>query len=251
MGPVTSYGVGQYAPSASNEGHAFVTDRFYKANGTVRGCIYLLGAKSVAKTDLAPATTSAPLKAGLAVLSADCGSTTSTYTFGNSTSVSRMADAYTFLTGTLGAKTGKIGLVGVSGGALTCLAWAVQNPAKVAWMYLAIPAIDVQDIHDNRSAGLLTVGLTPTDIETAYGGQAAYNAAMPAQNPASSLSALAGIPMRVLYSGDDPICDVSTVNALAASVGSSGTFVNTGNNGHSTGGLNDLASAIPFISANS
>lgn len=121
----------------------------------------------------------------------------------------------------------------------------------MAWLYLALPANDVQDMHDNRAAGLATVGLTPTDIETAYGGQTAYNAAMPSQNPATNMAALAGIPARVLYSGNDPIVDVSTVNAMATAIGSSGTFINTGNNGHSTNNYNDTTAGISFILANS
>lgn len=250
MGLISSYGVGQYSAGHATEAHAFVANRRYTPN-TKRGFVYLLGAGTVASNDLLGLTGSSGYFAlgNYPSISADCGSTTSQGTWANPTGVSRMTDATNYFNTAFGAKIDKIGLVGVSHGSLTCLAWAVANASKVAFLYLALPACDVQDIHDNRAAGLATVGLSPTSIENAYGGLAGYNAAMPASNPAANDSTLAGVPARILYSSNDPIVDTSTVTALAAAIGPSCTLINTGANGHSTGGYNDTGAGA-FVVAN-
>jgi hypothetical protein len=258
MSQATVFGQG-YSSSAPSESYAFMAPRLYKpSDGKTRGIIWLEGAGTIASTDFSGDITGGPAGAvtvmtdfGYPVLSADMDSTPSQPTWANPTSISRMTDAYNYLTGTLGAKSGKIGLAGASHGSLTCLAWAVQNPSKVSYLYLALPANDIQDIVANRGAGLAGVGLSVQNVYNAWGGSSStFNAAMPSGNPAHNASALAGIPTKLLYSSNDPIVDVSTVTALASAIGTSCTTVNTGANGHSTNNYVDTAFGA-FLAANS
>jgi hypothetical protein len=137
-----------------------------------------------------------------------------------------------------GVKTDK--LIGYAGsmGNLDLFNWIANVSgalAKVACVVSVLPAVDLQDLHDNRY--LVTPGDAATFIETAYGGSAGYLAALPTHNPAANPSAFSSIPILLCYSTNDPIAVPSVVTAFAAAVGSNATLYPYAAAGHSIGGL--------------
>lgn len=81
----------------------------------------------------------------------------------NDTALARVSDAYAYLTGALGAKPGKVALLGLSMGGGTAMAWARANLASVSCMVLLEPMSDINDVITNNRAGLAAA------VHTAYG----------------------------------------------------------------------------------
>jgi alpha-beta hydrolase superfamily lysophospholipase len=107
----------------------------------------------------------------------------------------------------------KVFLAGASMGTLTTLNWARQHLDKVAAVALCVPAVSLADLHDRNVQGW------KTEIETAYGGAAAYTAAVPTHDPLTYASELVGLPIKLWYSPDDPVIAPAKVEAFAAAVG--------------------------------
>lgn len=152
-------------------------------------------------------------------------------TFGNDTAITRVGQAWTYGRAAFGTKSDKLCLYGSSMGGLPLLNWALANLPSVACVALVIGATDLRDMHDNGRGASIGIDLTAA-IETAFGGLAGYNAAATAHNPAEHASSFAGIPIRIWYSGNDPVVVPSTVTSFVAGVGASASAVNMGNLGH-------------------
>lgn len=158
---------------------------------------------------------------GIASIGADFSTGT---TWGNDTSITRVGQLITWLTGR-GAPSTKYLLYGVSMGSLVLLNWARANASQVAAYAGVIPAVDLADLHDFNRGGYAA------EIETAYGGAAGYTAAVATHNPATATASFT-FPVRVWYSTNDPVCIPSTATTFASATG--GTAVPIGALGHAT-----------------
>lgn len=174
--------------------------------------------------------------AGLPVLTMDFGQTGVTpggeNGWGNATVVARLATAFTYMTGApVGAKTGKILLVGVSMGNISAMNYAKANPTKVAGLVGVIPVVDMDDIYQNNRSNLRP------SIEAAHG--ITYPAALPAgSNPATSQGSLSSVPTRLYYSTGDTVIIPSTVTTLATAIGAAA--IAHGSLEHSEASIQDI-----------
>ncbi len=84
-------------------------------------------------------------------------------TWGNQTAVDAITSIVSWAASAYGTRTDKVAVAAESMGALAALNWAVQNPAKVAAVWLRVPCLGLQWTHDNvpTFSGL---------IDAAYGG---------------------------------------------------------------------------------
>lgn len=222
---VTSRGVGQYR---SAETHLFVTDRMYKRTATHRGIIYCHGAGSTAipaDGGFGGAQILALAAAGYPVISCDLGGT---LTWGNDTAFAAVDDAWAYLKSAFGAKTDKVGLIGVSMGALTALGWARQHLSSVFAVAASIPVLDLDDVYQGNK------GSYRADIGTAHG--VTYPTTIPTLSTRSPVafgsSDLAGLPLKCWSSSNDPIATVTSLASAWAGAGSTKTVVDLGAVGH-------------------
>ena len=107
----------------------------------------------------------------------------------------------------------KVFLAGASMGTLTTLNWARTHLDKVAAVALCVPAVSLKDLHDRNVQGW------KTEIETVYGGAAAYAAAIDTHDPLTYAAELVGLPIKLWYSPDDPVIAPAKVEAFATAVG--------------------------------
>lgn len=146
--------------------------------------------------------------AGHPILATDLGGPV---TWGNDTIIARITTAKAYLHASMGAKTGKVILIGMSMGAAGALAWAGANPSLVAGFVGVAPVSNITDIWNTNYTGWAPI------IDTCYAGgwsEATYGAA---HNPATMAAAgkYATIPT-LLYSGiSDPLVMPATVQYIA------------------------------------
>ena len=221
MARASSYGTGLYAAAESS---VLITKCSYRLDSTAMGVLSFPSHGNTASQALANPYTNLVLEAlaeqGYPVLSVDAGGGVA---WGNDTAIARVTDAKTYLQGTCGAKSGKVLVYAFSMGALTALNWARSNLSSVAAMAFACPGVDLADLHDNRGFG--------TEINTAYGGSAAYTAALPTHNPVQFASSLT-VPCKVWSASDDATVVPSTVTAFKNAYGGSIAQVDLGAVGH-------------------
>lgn len=123
-------------------------------------------------------------------------------TWGNDVALKRISEALDYL-GTLGYRTDRVGLLGISMGGGAAYTWARAHRSAVGAMVGILPLSDLNGVHaDARFA---------SSIDAAYGG--AYRDAIdgPTHNPKDFASSLAGMPTQVWYAIDDNIVLPSTV----------------------------------------
>lgn len=194
-------------------------------------------------TDLDPTAVSArDLFEAMAPWGYQFASPDTAFTWLNTTAMDRMDALYTYLTGTLDFPS-KLTLMGGSQGGGTALLWAHRNPEKVACIVGMVPLTHLDNFHDEDRGGFAA------SIESAYGGLAAYNTAVPTHDPIEIAADLAteNIPIRLFYSADDPLIEVAEVEEFAAIVGAE--VSNIGNAGHSIDTL-DPVEVLRFTEAN-
>jgi predicted alpha/beta hydrolase family esterase len=226
---------GDYSPA---EDEVIFADS--QARGTVRGVINAHGYNAGAQAYLTTYRWYGQFVAdgGFPTLAADFGGKS---TWGNDTALGAMSAAVTWWTsggGPVPVKSDKVVLLGGSMGCLTVGLWAIANPSKVAAIVLVLPAIDLEDLHDNRY--LTTPGDLAIPIEAAYGGSSGYLSALatkslnlPAQRTALKNT---GIPIQVHYSSNDPVAIPAVATDFATAVGAD--LHSVGALGHSAkGGL--------------
>jgi predicted alpha/beta hydrolase family esterase len=170
---------------------------------------------------------------GFPVLTPDAGGAS---TWGNDTAMTALDGAFGYITSQPGVATDKIFLYGGSMGCLTVCNWAMRNPTKVKGIILELPAVSLQDLHDNRQ--LVSPGDIGALIETAYGGNAAYLTALPSRDPntTANRTTLSAFPFQIWYSTNDPIAVASIATAFGAAVGAE--MHSLGAVGHATGTQN-------------
>lgn len=204
MGACTSKGTGQYV---AGEGHIYGWPSGYRADATVRGVLVMRGAAGDHMSSVADVQDLAAR--GFPCIAADFGSTSGGL-WGNDTVLTRMTQAWTFLKTRLNVQPDRVLLSAGSGGGLNMLNWMRANPGSVAAAEAVIPAIGLRDIHDNNRDN------RTAEIESVYGGAAAYNAAAAQKDPSNNVASVPSVPLRFWYSTSDPICIPSITEAFVA-----------------------------------
>lgn len=187
------------------------------------------------------------------------GQTATQGTFGNDTAVTRVGQLRTYVQGTsspVQAASGKVHIHGTSGGCTAAINYARANPANVGALYLVAPFTDVLTFY-NDATRVAAAGITQAELNKAYNGGVddggtAFLAAMPTHDPSASgnQAALAGIPIRLIYSDDDPVIPPSTVAAYAALLSAAGVSVTTASEGavgHGSTGVDPVDLVSFFI----
>jgi len=220
MSQYSSRGIG-YSVTAPTETMMLIREKLSPTDGTYHGilCFHGHAGDSSQFEPFGQSTITAPgyhtwqlAEAGYLMGSIDAGGGTA---WSNSAAMDRATDGYNWLTGTAGAKTGKIGLMGWSMGGMTALNWAKRNPTLVAGVLLWAPATDLDYFHS-------TSGYTPaygsalpnnagwtSEIDASYGSPyATTSTGYRIRDEYSSWAGL-GIPIRVIHASDDTTIPVA------------------------------------------
>jgi acetyl esterase/lipase len=114
-----------------------------------------------------------------------------------------MSEAYDLLCGPrVGARSGAAIVVGTSMGALVGLNWALRHRELVHSVILGCPVLDLMALYKQDRFG------TSTSIAAAYGVKPpALPPGLATHSPVEYATQLAGIPILVYASSDDPIAD--------------------------------------------
>ena len=172
------------------------------------------------------------------------GVTSGPHSWGNDYSLHRMDDAVAFIRGPDGpARDGPLLIAGTSMGALIALNWARLHRSEVAAVVLACPVLDLERTYRDDRGGL------GASIAAAYGVRSP--APLPdlvAHSPVRYAADLAGLPVRLYATADDPIAsDVSHCREWARTVGDSVGVVDLGAGGHSPAAT-PVGDALAFAS---
>ncbi len=238
--PVIQRGHGEYV---AGETHIAIRDRLYDGGRAILAAPISLWNINWALLDGAERNRNYGFAdRGYLWITSHMGQTTPAGTFGNDLARTRLGQLRTYAQTALGAPSGKVHLTGISGGAAAAINYARQNPGNVQSIVGFTPLVDIQALRDLPDA--IMPPASKAEIENAWGGAAAFTAAMPAGNPSASgnQAALAGIPILLVYSEDDVYIPKSIVLAYAESVNAAGGDVrlhSLGTTGHSILGLDD------------
>jgi acetyl esterase/lipase len=184
----------------------------WRKDGTRRAVLFChaAGGDAIPAASLGAARSSLADQLGTVVIAGDLSSG---HAWCNAASIQKITDHWNWAKTNLGVKTDKMILSGASMGGGTAVTYAGQNPGNVAALQINIPTLNVDDIHDNDRGGFAS------DIETAYGGLAGWNAAEPTQNPVNQIASIASAQIpTILYANElDSICLVQYARQLAHS----------------------------------
>lgn len=238
-----TFGAG-YSGTAPSEHQQVFTPNNWRGDGTKAGIVYCHSLGAIAQYGMFPTVgTSLAVPAILRWL-ADCGwpvigGDLAGDPAGNDTGTSRVEDCRTYLQSTIGAKSGKVGLVGWSEGGGIALNYARVHPANVACMVLLQPACDYNALHAGVLATVLDAAFPPSWDSTT---DAAYN-------PVSFASTLSGIPSMVCYATDDGTISASSVRTLIAGLNPVAVQVGTGDHGDGYLSTVDPRAVSSFLAA--
>lgn len=112
-------------------------------------------------------------------------------------------------------RTDKICLIGDGVGALDALNWAWRHQDKVMAIVLRAPVVALADYHTRNAGGQAAA------IEAAYGGLAAFNAALPTHDPMQNLALIRPFAHRIqCWAGTaDTVVPASEVETFATLIG--------------------------------
>lgn len=233
-----SYGVGQYR---SAEGHLFIGNRLYKPDATKRAIIVCPPrgqlALQASSSGWAGTVLAALAEAGFPVLAVDCGGSAA---HGNASTVTAIGEAKAYAASAFGAKSDKIGLFATSMGSLAAFRYAQANPTLVSAMVHGVGNLDLEDVHDVTRPDLAT------EINTAHGNLAGYQAFVAAHNPVDHAAELSAIPQQVHYSSNDSNFSAGIAATYASAAGA--TAFNLGAVGHDPSSMN-AATVVAFFQA--
>lgn len=122
----------------------------------------------------------------------------------------------------VGARSGKIGLIGLSQGTANALSWAGANPTLTGAVTAYLPAPD------------LNYAPFKSSIDGAYGGnytEASYGAAYNPQTMAAA-GKYAGIPIDLITASNDTTTPAALATAFKNAVGANAVIRNGGATGH-------------------
>jgi dienelactone hydrolase len=115
--------------------------------------------------------------------------------WGNDTAIANVETMRSWMQSSMGAKSGKVALVGISMGGLTALNYAMAHPENVACVVGLIPAVNLQALLSNPAG---------TDsINAAYGGTYDDSRDGPMHNPVVYASDFPNVPVHLYYSTAD------------------------------------------------
>jgi hypothetical protein len=157
----------------------------------------------------------------------------------NDASTTKVMAAVTYLTGPAGARPDKVAyLADGMGGATAFNTVRRTGTAGVAGIVGLVPAVGLGAIR--------TAGAWVTEIDAAYGGAWAANAAT--HDPVAFAAASADVPFRAFTHSDDVLAPPSQVQLLAA-VLSDATVTDTGTGGSGVDGIDpvDVVSALDSL----
>lgn len=174
---------------------------------------------------------------GLPAASADLGGSTN---WGNDAAVQAIDQLWTIMQQRWGVAADKLLLLAGSMGNFAAFNYLRANPTKVAAIASLLPAVDLAYFHDSNPEG----NADPAEIEAAYGGLAAYQAALPTHSP--KVHKASGAPARLWYSTSDPLALPATALQFASDIGAE--TVSLGATGHSFAGV-DRASVAAYLAA--
>lgn len=173
-------------------------------------------------------------------IAADFGKT-SGGRWGTDDSNTKITAAWQYMIDTYGVRSDKVVFAVGSGGLIDALNWIKANPGKCAAVGSAVGAVSLTDIHDNNRDN------RAAEIESVYGGLAAYNAIKTAKNPPDHPASFRDVAMRLVYSADDPICLAAITEAFARDVGHNVILENVGNQGHGLGADYDSSEHVMWL----
>lgn len=204
MGLVSSYG------TKGTETALILTAYNFHGGGVLPGFIVCHGFNGTPENAIQPgggAFATAQALAPLGVVNApDLGGPS---TWGNDAAQAKFADAFNYLTNTLGTKS-PIGVVGLSMGGCLALNYFKNNPTQISALALGMPLVDLAYAHDNNFTA---------PIEAAYGGSAGYQAAVATHDPMQNTAAYVGKPIKMWRASNDTVAMTSRQDAFAAATG--------------------------------
>lgn len=138
--------------------------------------------------------------------------------FGDPTTLANLDTLIAWAGSEFGCRTDRYMLGGESKGAFAVLNNAWRNPNKIAALWVRGPGLNLAALHARNP-----FGFTAADIETSYGGLAAYTAALPTHDPShpnniARMSTLAK-RLRIDANTGEEIVPPSEVATYAAAVG--------------------------------
>lgn len=208
--PCSSRGFGQYA---ANQKHGVRWDRMTKADAPL--LIYCQGSHGIVDTvsNNEEPDMEALARAGFIVAMGDLTQTQTQGTFGNDAAQAGIGQLRTFMQGSgapIKAASGKMYMVGGSGGGANAINYARNNPGNVFSMVFFAPLLDLQDLYENR---LPASGVTQAEVNAAYGGDvtAFYDTHSPIE---ADKTPLINIPIKIYYATDDPFIPVASVTTF-------------------------------------
>jgi pimeloyl-ACP methyl ester carboxylesterase len=192
----------------------------YQPNGTVRGIIWCHGAAATSgQVTVEP--TAEYFSSLYPMIAMDMGQLANTVTWSFDAALQAMDAAFTYLTTTMGAKTGEIIVLSNSMGGAAAAAWINKHPTRVAAWFGMISACALSSIFANNSGSLAagisaacdlapqsTTPYSPTTTDATYGGtlQANRDGLYIATHTPTNL---ASIPQLQWYGGADTTANLT------------------------------------------
>lgn len=257
---IRSFGIGTSTVD-NGEGHTQLIPRMHRGDGTVAPCVLGFGHNAEPNPALllmfdlffAGDIGWATARGGYPTYAGDLQNNS----WGNDGAILSLRQGLDWFRETYGLDARDVYLVGGSMGFLACSNFAhwvnggfeidfggIVPPPDVEVKALAgiIPAVNLDAIHDANRSGYAA------EIEGAYGGLAAYDAALPTHDPALYAASFAAhnVPTALWYSTNDTSVLPSEVLAYASAAGAETHSMGT--IGHSYLGL-DLTEIVDFFDA--
>lgn len=201
---------------------AIFTPTEWQGDGSKPLLMYSMGSGSTWETmfnlDLVNPAIRTALAAGCAVVVSPFGGDQ----FGNATARNLMTNAFDYCRANVGVGPKAI-LAGFSMGSLNALNWAGNNPTKTKSIWVAGPLCDIESFITSGGKSAMDAAYGATWTEAAFGATS---------NPKTMATAgkYNGIPIKIMYSSNDPVLAPATALAFGVQLGS--PAINLGALGH-------------------
>lgn len=176
--------------------------------------------------------------AGFVGMGADLGGPA---TWGSDDAIEAVTQAWQFLVDEFGVRADRLHLYGGSMGTLTSLNWALENAGCVGAVGLLVPMFDLERFYRDDPIALRW------EIDEAYDGPAGFHTKAKRRSPLACAPELAGTPIRIWYSEDDPLAPPEDVAPFVERVGPSASSRSLGAHGHAPIGLSGSEVAEFFL----
>lgn len=242
MSLVTVYDGG--TASAMGEQNLALLPKAYPRDGSVRGVIYCHGALST-ETQVLGTTfpNTAAIVAAIANIYPTLACRFSGDAWANDAAIAKVALAKTYLQGTVGAKSGKVFLLGGSMGGQLAMAYARANPTLVQALELLLPVCDPQDIVTNNRGSLAS------SVNAAYSGGYSDATYAATHSPKTFGASLAGIATQAWLATDDAVVIPQTVTDTMALIGGVDLHAVTGGHSDAANANVVIPTVLSFLAA--